>query len=78
MKYLITIDRVGDTWNIHVPDLDLRTTCGDSKQIPDVGRDLIAGHLEVERDSFEIAVMPVGATKYQKTATMLRGRPPTR
>lgn len=54
--YVLDVTREGRWWSIYAPAIDLHTQAAKLSEVEEMGRDLLAGMLDVEPDSFDLDV----------------------
>ena len=54
--YALDVSRDGRWWSIYAPEIDLHTQALKLSEVEEMGRDLIAGMLDVAPDSFDVDV----------------------
>jgi hypothetical protein len=54
--YVLDVTREGRWWSIYAPALDLHTQAAKLTEVEEMGRDLLAGMLDVAPDSFAVDV----------------------
>jgi DNA invertase Pin-like site-specific DNA recombinase len=54
--YALDVSRDGRWWSIYAPAIDLHTQALKLNEVEEMGRDLIAGMLDVAPDSFEVDI----------------------
>lgn len=54
--YVLDVTREGRWWSIYAPAIDLHTQGATLSEVEEMGRDLLAGMLDVEPDSFDVDV----------------------
>lgn len=56
MKYQLRVTREGSWWIVDAVDVDYRTQARTLSEVDEMGRDLLAGALDVDPDSFDLDI----------------------